>query len=101
AAGYKVKPVKVPSMRDALELWLSIVITENRLGMMADVDAMDDHVSSTSIHAMASCAPNPDLRTYVTALARRDALRRRWQALFVRHPLLLMPTSCRLPMNWG
>ncbi|MDN8616286.1 amidase [Variovorax ginsengisoli] len=100
AAGYKVDPVKVPSMRDALELWLSIVITENRLGMMADVDAMDDHVSSTSIHAMASCAPNPDLRTYVTALAKRDALRRKWQALFVRHPLLLMPTSCRLPMKW-
>jgi len=37
AAGYKVEPAKVPSMQDALDLLHSIVITEERLGMFADV----------------------------------------------------------------
>jgi amidase len=50
---------------------------------------------------MADCAPAANLHTYATALARRDSLRRRWDEFLMRHPVVLMPTSCRLPMPWG
>lgn len=101
AAGYEIEYASPPSLDEAVDLWLAIVMTEVRIGMMAAVEATQDASIVASVRAMADCAPAPDLQTYAGALARRDALRREWNRFFHRYPLLLMPTSCRPPMRWG
>lgn len=101
SAGYAVERAAPPGIDEALELWLAIVMTEVHLGMLGEVEAMDDAGIQASVRAMVECAPPPNLRIYATALARRDALRRGWNAFLARYPLMLMPTSCRTPMPWG
>jgi amidase len=101
AAGYRVEHVVPPGIDEALEIWLAIVMTEVRMGMLSAVEAMKDATILASVQAMIACAPPADLSTYATALARRDVLRRRWNEFLDRHPLILMPTSCRPPMPWG
>ncbi|WP_006576434.1 amidase [Cupriavidus sp. HPC(L)] len=101
AAGYRVERAVPPRLDEALDIWLAIVMTEVRMGMMAAVEATRDPTIIASVRNMAACAPPPDLRTYAAAFARRDALRREWNAFLDRYPLVLMPTSCRPPMPWG
>lgn len=101
SAGYRVEYAAPPGLDEALEIWLAVVMTEIRIGMLSAVEAMNDAPILASIQAMVACAPPADLSTYVTALARRDVLRRKWNEFLDRHPLILMPTSCRLPMPWG
>jgi amidase len=100
-AGYVVEHATPPRLDEALEVWLAIVMTEVRLGMMSAVEAMNDASILMSLRAMAECAPAAGLESYATAIARRDVLRRQWNEFLQRYPLILMPTSCRLPMAWG
>src|SRR5690606_14921718 len=100
-AGYKVEHASPPRLEDALEVWLAVVMAEVGLGMMAAVEATRDPSILASVRAMADCAPAADLRSYAEALARRDELRRRWNAFLHDYPLILMPTSCRAPLPWG
>ncbi|MEJ8840655.1 amidase [Ramlibacter sp. AN1133] len=101
AAGYEVENATPPSLQEAVEVWLAIVMTEVRIEMMTAVEATQDASIIASVRAMADCAPAPQLQSYAGALARRDALRREWNRFLRRYPLLLMPTSCRPPMHWG
>jgi amidase len=101
AAGYEVEAATPPSLQDAVEVWLAIVMTEVRLGMMAEVEATQDASIRSAVQAMVDCAPPADLPSYAGALARRDGLRRAWNRFLARHPLILLPTSCRPPMHWG
>jgi amidase len=50
---------------------------------------------------MADCAPATDLAGYINAIALRDELRRKWNELLTRYPILLMPVSCLPPQRWG
>lgn len=101
SAGYAVEHAAPPGIDEALELWLAIVMTEVRVGMFAEVEAMDDPSILASVRAMIDCAPPADLHGYAVALARRDGLKRKWHEFLERYPLVLMPTSCRAPMPWG
>ncbi|ODV41252.1 amidase [Cupriavidus sp. UYMMa02A] len=99
-AGYTVERVALPDILQGMELWQSIVMSECRLGMLAAVDAMHDATISTPVHHMAACAPDLSLSGYAEAIASRDEMRRKWNIRFQRYPLVLMPTSCRLPLRW-
>jgi amidase len=100
-AGYTVEAAQPPDLREAVAVWQSIVMTEAKLGMVAAVDAIGDRTIARSVHLMADAGPQVDLAGYIEAIATRDRLRRQWNAFFARYPLVLMPTSCRLPMPWG
>jgi hypothetical protein len=50
---------------------------------------------------MLAGAPTLDLQGCMQAIARRHMLRRRWAEFMVEHPVLLMPSSCKLPFAWG
>ena len=99
--GYTVERVALPDLKRGMELWESIVMSECNLGMLAAVDAIGDATISTPVRNMAACAPVPSLAGYAAAIASRDEMRRSWNILFQRHPLVLMPTSCRQPLPWG
>lgn len=101
AAGYRVERALAPDLQCGVEIWRSIVMTECRFGMLAAVDALGDTTLGTPVHAMMACAGEVDLAGYAGAIAARDELRREWNAFFRRFPLVLMPTSCRLPLPWG
>lgn len=101
AAGYRVERATPPGMIEGVEIWQSIVMTEARLGMYAGVRAMGDGTILRAVDNMAAGAPQIDLQGYALAIARRDDLRRKWNEFLSRYPLILMPTSCRLPMKWG
>lgn len=100
-AGYTVERAAAPDLARGVEIWSRIVMTECRLGMIAAVDALGDPTIATPVHNMAACAPDVDLAGYAQAIAARDEMRRQWGAFFQRYPLVLMPTSCRLPLPWG
>lgn len=100
ASGYMVEPVALPDLQRGVEIWESIVMSECRLGMIDAVDALGDRRIGTAVRNMAACAPVLDLRGYAEAIASRDEMRRQWNRLFRRFPLVLMPTSCRLPLRW-
>ncbi|MBZ9783026.1 amidase family protein [Pseudomonas sp. REP124] len=101
AAGYMVERATPPGMAEGVEIWQSIVMTEARMGMFAGVKAMGDDVILRSVENMLAGAPAIDLEGYALAIARRDQLRRQWNEFMSRYPLILLPTSCRLPMRWG
>jgi len=101
AAGYVIERATPPGMADGVEIWQSIVMTEARMGMFAGVKAIGDDVILRSVENMMAGAPTIDLDGYALAIARRDQLRHQWNEFMSRYPLILMPTSCRLPMRWG
>ncbi|MCW8275163.1 amidase [Pseudomonas sp. PCH199] len=101
AAGYAVERAMPPGLTEGIEIWQSIVMTEARMGMFAGVKAMGDESIQRSVENMMAGAPKIDLEGYALAIARRDELRRKWNEFMMRYPLILMPTSCRLPMKWG
>ena len=101
AAGYLVEQATPPGLIEGIEIWQSIVMTEARMGMFAGVKAIGDEVIQRSVENMMAGAPRMDLEGYALAIARRDQLRHQWNEFMSRYPLILMPTSCRLPMKWG
>ena len=101
AAGYPVERASPGGIDEALEVWLAVVMNEVRMGMLHAVEAMQDANILSSVRSMVACAPPATLTAYAMALARRDTLRRTWNAFLHRYPLLLVPTSCRPPMPWG
>ncbi|WP_423200641.1 Glutamyl-tRNA(Gln) amidotransferase subunit A (plasmid) [Cupriavidus sp. H19C3] len=101
AAGYRIERATAPDFQRGVEIWRAIVMTDCRLGMVAAVDALGDPSLTTPVHNMLACAGEVDLAGYIVAIAARDEMQRQWQALFQRYPLVLMPTSCRLPLQWG
>lgn len=100
SAGYGVELASAPDLSHALDLWLTIVMTEVDLWMMAAVDATGDTAIISSVRSMSACAPSKDSYAYARALAQRDALRQEWSRFLERYPIVLLPTSCRLPMRW-
>ncbi|WP_371884257.1 amidase family protein [Caballeronia sp. S22] len=100
-AGYVVERANPPEIGQCVDVWQSIVMTEVRLGMISAVDSMEDPDIKRSIHNMVDCAPVVDLGGYVRAIARRDELRRKWNEFLGRYPIVLLPSSCRLPQPWG
>nr|WP_244653710.1 amidase [Pseudomonas lutea] len=99
-AGYKIEYATPPGIVAAVEIWQSIVMTEGKLGMADAVLAMKDERILRSVTNMAAGAPVVDLAGYATAIARRDELRRQWNEFMLRYPLILLPSSCSLPMAW-
>ena len=68
--------------------------------MLAAVEATGDPIIMKSVHDFFGLEKPLDASGYVNLMKTRDVMRREWNELFARFPLVLMPTSCQLPFQW-
>ena len=60
-----------------------------------------DEKAKRSLDGWRAVAPQLDLAGYVKALGDRDWLLRRWLTFLIEYPIVLMPSSCDLPLPVG
>jgi amidase len=95
--GYHVERASPPDLRLAFETWLAIAMTDVRLGRLATIERLGSQAIHNAVHGMLAGAPTLDLQGYMKAIAQRDMLRRQWSEFMAERPVLLMPSSCKLP----
>ncbi|WP_168789073.1 amidase family protein [Paraburkholderia aromaticivorans] len=101
-AGYVVERVAPPEMREGFDIWMTIAMTEISTGFADAIDTYGDDGARQALRGMlARFGTDTSLETYVQGLARRDRLRRKWNAFFEQYPVVLMPTSLDTPFRWG
>lgn len=97
ALGWVVDEPKLPPLREAMELQLTLWLAEFTLGgtealaREADPDAIFVHRELTRI------APPTTLESFMRALQSRARLARLWRGFFADRPVVLMPVSGQLP----
>lgn len=101
-AGYVVERVVPPEMREGFDIWMTIAMTEISTGFANAIDMYGDDGARQALRGMlARFGTDISLEAYVQGFARRDRLRRKWNAFFEQYPLVLMPTSLDMPFPWG
>lgn len=97
ANGWEIGTPQIPPFREAMELQLTLWLSEFGLGgaeaiaREADPDATFVHVELTKL------APPPTLESFMRALQSRARLARLWRLFFADWPVLLTPVSGALP----
>lgn len=99
--GYAVERVSPPGLRQAFETWLAIAMNDVRVNRLAAVERLGSEAIKNAVRGMLAGAPVLDLQGYMQALARRDMLRRQWAEFLAERPVVLMPSSCKLPFAQG
>ena len=95
--GWVIEKPKLPPLREAMELQLTLWLAEFTLGgtealaREADPDAIFVHRELTRI------APPTTLESFMRALQSRARLARLWRGFFADWPVVLMPVSGQLP----
>ncbi|WP_061136590.1 amidase family protein [Caballeronia fortuita] len=101
-AGYIVERAAPPDMREGFDIWMTIAMTEIATGFAQTVDEDGDDGARDALRSMLARFGNEtSLERYIQGFARRDRLRRRWNAFLETYPLVLMPTSLEMPFRWG
>lgn len=100
-AGYVVEEVNPPDFADAAALWNRIAGTDVLPALQPNVTKYADEKAKRSLDGWRAVAPERDLAAYVQALADRDWLIRRWLTFMLDYPIVLMPSSCDLPLPVG
>jgi amidase len=93
-----VEEVTPPHFEEAARLFFTLVRSEERTGTSKAIEQFGDaslHRARASTMAYAS---ELDYDGYIGAFGRRASILREWLLFFERHPLLLMPVSCELPL---
>ena len=97
AQGWEIGTPALPPFREAMELQLTLWLSEFGLGG-ADAIAREADPDASFVHAqLARLAPPPTLETFMKALQSRARLARLWRGFFADWPVLLTPVSARLP----
>ena len=97
ASGWEIGTPTLPPFREAMELQLTLWLSEFGLGgteaiaREADPDASFVHAELTKL------APPPTLESFMRALQSRARLARLWRGFFADWPVLLTPVSGALP----
>lgn len=97
--GWVVEEPKLPPLREAMELQLTLWFAEFTLGgtealaREADPDATFVHRELTRI------APPTTLESFMRALQSRARLARLWRGFFADWPVVLLPVSGQLPFS--
>lgn len=97
AAGWEIGTPALPPFREAMELQLTLWLSEFGLGG-ADAVAREADPDATFVHCeLTKLAPAPTLESFMKALQSRARLARLWRGFFADWPVLLTPVSARLP----
>jgi amidase len=102
-AGYEVEEAAPPHLHEAGSLFFTLVVSENavstddRAGTTKAIEALGDEACKRARRSTVASIKPLDYEGYVSALARRAALLRRWMVFFERYQLVLMPVSWQRP----
>jgi amidase len=102
-AGYGVEEAAPPHLHEAGSLFFTLVVSENavskddRAGTTKAIEALGDEPCKRARRSTVAAIQALDYEGYVSALARRAALLRRWMVFFERYQLVLMPVSWQRP----
>ena len=97
AAGWEIGTPTLPPFREAMELQLTLWLSEFGLGG-ADAVAREADPDASFVHReLTKLAPAPTLESFMKALQSRARLARLWRGFFADWPVLLTPVSARLP----
>ena len=95
--GWEIGTPALPPLREAMELQLSLWLSEFALGAAAAVAREADPDASFVYRELTKLAPPLTLATFIRALQSRARLARLWRGFFADWPVLLTPVSGRLP----
>jgi len=101
AAGYAVETVVPPDFEAVVAAWHCIGSTDVFRTLAPAMQKFGDPDAQTSMRLWLGLSPSADLGAVLDALAQRDLLLRRWQAFFMRYPIVVMPTLCDEPPPFG
>jgi amidase len=96
-AGYSVEEAEPPRFVEAADLWMTLLGNEIRTPAMQAALALGDDGLRRSQDLTIQWAPTLSGDEMLAGLATRTTLQRAWTLFFERYPLLLVPTSWRLP----
>ncbi|MFN4193543.1 MAG: amidase [Tabrizicola sp.] len=97
AHGWEIGTPALPPFREAMELQLTLWLSEFGLGG-ADAVAREGDPDATFVHReLTRLAPPPTLESFTRALQSRARLARLWRGFFADWPVLLTPVSGALP----
>jgi amidase len=95
--GWEIGTPDLPPFREAMELQLTLWLSEFTLGG-SDAVAREADPDATFVHAeLSKLAPPPTLEGFMRALQSRARLARLWRLFFADWPVLLTPVSGALP----
>ena len=95
--GWEIGTPTLPPFREAMELQLTLWLSEFGLGG-AEAVAREADPDASFVHAeLGKLAPPPTLETFMRALQSRARLARLWRGFFADWPVLLTPVSGQLP----
>jgi amidase len=102
-AGYEVEAAAPPDLHEAGSLFFTLVVSENavsrddRAGTTKAIEALGDEPCRRARRSMVASIRPLDYEGYVSALARRAALLRRWMVFFERYQFVVLPVSWQRP----
>ena len=102
-AGDEVEEAAPPHLDEAGSLFFTLVVSENavstddRAGTTKAIEALGDEACKRARRSMVASIRPLDYAGYVSALARRAALLRRWMTFFERYQFALLPVSWQRP----
>lgn len=97
AQGWEIGSPALPPFREAMELQLTLWLSEFGLGG-ADAVAREADPDASFVHReLTKLAPAPTLESFMKALQSRARLARLWRGFFADWPVLLTPVSGALP----
>lgn len=101
AAGYAVEEMIPPDFENVVRVWH--VLGSNDVGrvLAPNMDKYGDADAQTSMRTWLELYPPTDPTAVLDALAQRDLLLWRWLEFFARHPLVVLPALCDLPLPFG
>jgi len=99
AAGWAIEEVMPPHLKEAAQLFFSLIRTEEKAGTTTAIEKFGDQALRRARASTMACAIEMDFAGYVKAFARRATILREWQLFFERYPLLLMPISYQRPLS--
>ena len=97
AQGWEIGTPTLPPFREAMELQLTLWLSEFGLGGAEAIAREADPDASFVHRELTKLAPPPTLETFMKALQSRARLARLWRGFFAEWPVVLMPISGQLP----
>ena len=95
--GWEIGTPALPPFREAMELQLTLWLSEFGLGGAEAIAREADPDASFVHRELMKLAPPPTLESFMKALQSRARLARLWRGFFADWPVLLTPVSARLP----
>jgi amidase len=100
-AGYRVEEVLPPDIEEAIRLWHVIGSNDVFRLVGPSIEQHGDAAARRSLREWLALYPPTEPVAVLDALAQRDLLLWLWLEFFEDYPLIVLPTLCDLPPQWG